>query len=99
MSGVSKKSLASWRDAHGFGILCIRSPLGERFVVVPSEDSASALQNLSALMDASESAFRSRLELANLSDAEIEEAVELAREWATTFEGSGNVFWDLPKPH
>src|SRR6266852_2176783 len=100
MSGASKKSLASWRDAHGFGILCIRSPLGERFVVVPSEDSASVLQDASALMDASESAFRSRLkQLANLSDAEIDEAVELAREWATTFEGSGKVFWDVPNSH
>lgn len=86
MSGVSKKSLASWRDAHGFGILCIRGPLGERFVVVPSEDSLSVLQDASAWMDTSESALRSRLKLAELSDAEIDEAVDLARAWATTFE-------------
>jgi len=47
-------------------------------------------------MDASESEFRSRLKQANLADAEIDEAVELAREWATTFEGSGQVLWHLP---
>jgi hypothetical protein len=94
MSGL-KTSLASWRAAHGFGILCIRSPLGERFVFVPSEDSLSVLQSSSTLTDLSESAFRSRLRQANLSDVEIDEAIELAREWATTFEGSGNVFWDV----
>jgi hypothetical protein len=33
MSGVLKKSLASWRDAHGFGILNVVWPEGERFFV------------------------------------------------------------------
>ena|SRR2546422_5171934 len=93
-----KRSLASWRDAHGFWILCIRSPLGERFVVAPSEDSLSVLQSSWTLMYLSESAFRSRLRQAHLSDVEIDDAIELAREWATTFEGSGNVFWDVPNP-
>lgn len=63
---------------------------------MPSEDSACVLQNISPWMDASESEFRSRLKQANLADAEIDEAVELAREWATTFEGSGQVLWHLP---
>jgi hypothetical protein len=90
-------SLASWRDAHGFGILCIRSGLGERFVIVPSEDSLSVLRP-STLTELAESEFRSRLKAANLSDAEINEAVDLCRDWATTFEGSGKVFWDASGP-
>jgi hypothetical protein len=88
------KSLASWRDAHGFGILCIRSPLGERFVVVPSEDPLSAWQESTDWTQFSESAFRAQLRDRKLSDVEADEAVQLAREWATTFEGSGNVLWN-----
>lgn len=93
-----KRSLASWLDAHGFGILCIRSPLGERFVISRPGEDLSVLQN-ATLTELSESAFRSRLEDENLSAAEIDEAVDLAREWATTFEGPGNVFWDAAGSH
>ena len=45
MSGVSRKSLASWPEMHGFGILCIVSPEGERFLVGPDESQVAAGAN------------------------------------------------------
>jgi hypothetical protein len=63
-------------------------------VVVPSEDPLSEWQRSTDWTQFSESAFRSQLRDRNLSDVEADEAVHLAREWATTFEGSGNVLWD-----
>jgi hypothetical protein len=94
MSGVLKKSLASWRDAYGFGILCILGPRGERFVVAPSSpDIPLAQTDISSLKGMSEPGLRTHLRQIGLSQAEIDEAVQLSREWATTTTGSGLVFW------
>jgi len=96
MSGALTKSLASWREVHGFGTLCILSPLGEHFVVVPSNEPLLALQGVPRL---SESELRAHLAEAGLSEADIDEAVQLSRDWATTFTGTkegGSVLWPLP---
>jgi hypothetical protein len=90
MSGVLKRSLASWADAHGFRILCILSPKGERFVVVPSSAHVPlALQGAPPWPGVSEVALRAHLAKAGMSSQDIDEAVELSREWATTISGSG----------
>jgi hypothetical protein len=96
MFGALTKSLASWREAHGFGILCILSPLGEHFVVVPSHDPLLALQDVPRL---SEAELRTHLAETGLSEADIDDAVQLSRDWATTFTGTkegGSVLWPLP---
>ena len=94
MSGVLKKSLASWRDAHGFSILCIHSPNGERFVVVPSSATVSpALQGAAPWPGMSEAALRAHLAETGLPSQDIDEAVQLSREWATTISGSGSALW------
>ena len=91
-----KRSQGSWRKAHGFGVLCIRSPLGEGFVVVPDDDALVTMQPPWPRM--SESELRAHLKGRGLTEAESTEAVELAREWATTFlpeDGSKGVLWPL----
>jgi hypothetical protein len=94
MFGALKKSLASWRDEHGFGILCILSPDGERFVVVPSPpDTPPALQGVPPWRGMSEADLRTHLTQTGLSAPDIEEAVQLSREWATTISGSGLALW------
>jgi hypothetical protein len=96
MSGVLKKSLASWCDAKGFGLLCILSPRGERFVVVPAApDIPVAQQEFSFLKNMSEPDLRTHLSQIGLSHADIDEAVQLSREWATTITGSGSVLWPI----
>ena len=96
MFGALKKSLASWRDEHGFGILCILSPDGERFVVVPSSsDTPLALQGVPPWRGMSEADLRAHLADIGLSSADLEEAVELSREWATTITGSGSALWPI----
>jgi hypothetical protein len=67
MAGVLKKSVASWGEAHGFVVLCLIAPEGERFVVVQPDQAM--------------------------------EAIDVAREWATTVTtepGSPPVLWKLP---
>lgn len=96
MSGALKKSLASWRDAHGFAILCILSPRGERFVVVPSTpDTPLALQGEPPWLGMSELELRDSLAERGLSSGDVDEAVQMAREWATTITGSGSALWPL----
>jgi hypothetical protein len=96
MSGVLKKSLASWRDAHGFSILCILNPDGERFVMVPSSaDAPDARQGAPPWPGMSEAALRAHLAKKGLSETDVDEAVELSREWATTITGSGSALWPL----
>ena len=48
-SGALSRSLASWKEAHGFGILCIITPLGEHFAVHPSGDAAAFAADQSRL--------------------------------------------------
>jgi hypothetical protein len=94
MLGALKRSLASWRDEHGFGILCILSPDGERFVVVPAPaDTPLPCQGVPPWRGMSEADLRTHLTQTGLSGFEIDEAVQLSREWATTISGSGLGLW------
>jgi hypothetical protein len=89
MCGALKKSLAAWREEHGFGLLCTMSPEGERFVVVHSALEPSHAPHgdlISRCM--SQEDLRTHLAETGLSDPEFDEAVQLAREWATTVSGS-----------
>jgi hypothetical protein len=96
MFGALKKSLASWSDEHGFGILCILSPDGERFVVVPSSsDTPLALQGVPPWRGMSETDLRVHLAGIGLSDADVDGALELSREWATTITVSGSALWPI----
>jgi hypothetical protein len=95
MFGALKKSLASWQDEHGFGILCILSPDGERFVVVPSSSGTPRAQGVPPWRGMSEADLRAHLAGIGLSNADVDGAVELSREWATTITGSGSALWPI----
>lgn len=96
MFGALKKSLASWSEEHGFAVLCILSPDGERFVVVPSSfDTPLARQGIPPWRGMSEADLRTHLSDIGLSNADVEGAIELSREWATTITGSGSVLWPI----
>lgn len=86
MSEVLKESLASWFDAHGFGVLCIQSSRGERFLVVPHDQTqiASVTAGETRLRAGSEAEARVQLEAAGFAAADIDDAIRLSREWATT---------------
>jgi hypothetical protein len=83
MSEALKKTLDSWRETHGFGIHCILSPGREYFIVVPS-DAPRTHHGVPAWPGLSELKLREHLAQTGLSETEIDEAVQLAREWATT---------------
>jgi hypothetical protein len=91
VSEVLKKSLASWREAHGFGILCIISPAGEHFVVAAQGAADHATPGLEAWAGMSEPQLREYLAERRFSDADSDDAIQLAREWATTITGSSVV--------
>ncbi len=95
MFGALKKSLASWQDEHGFGILCILSPDGERFVVVPSWSNTPRAHGVPSWRGMSEADLRAHLAGIGLSNADVDGAVELSREWATTTTGSGSALWPI----
>ncbi len=86
MSGVLTKSLASWRKAHGFGILDIVSPRGEFFFV--ETQPATDPFDLRAWVEMSEPQLRKYLADRGLSNSDADEAIQLSREWATTVTGS-----------
>ena len=91
MSGASKRSLASWREAHGFGILCIVSPEGEHFLVGPdkSQIAAGSVEcDPASWTGLSDAQLRQYLGENGLSAPDIEDAIQLSREWATTITGS-----------
>lgn len=91
MSGASRKTLASWREAHGFGILCIVSPEGEHFLVGPDESQAAAgsdQHGAASWTGLSDAQLRQYLAEKGLSGPETEDAIQLSREWATTVTGS-----------
>lgn len=82
------KPLADWSEAHGLTILCIRGPEGELFWVgpvhqsqVPTGVGEDPFHQWTA-MSASE--LRGHLRDGGLSEVQIDEGIELAREWATT---------------
>ena len=96
MFGALKKSLASWTEEHGFGILCIQGPDGERFLVVQSSsDSPVTHRGVPPCRAMSEADLRAHLAVVGLSHADVDEAVELSREWATTITGSGSALWPI----
>lgn len=86
MSGVLTKSLASWREAHGFGILDIISPRGEYFLVEAHAMTDPA--DFGAWAEMSEPQLREYLAERGLSDSDADEAIQLFREWATTITGT-----------
>ena len=86
MSGVLKTSLASWREAHGFGILNIIGPQGESFFV-ETRPAATGVSDTDAWADMTELQLRTFLAERGLSDADAEEAIRLSRQWATTVTG------------
>ena len=102
MSGVSRRSLASWREAHGFGILCVVGPEGERFHVGPDESQVAAGSNEhdpASWTGLSEAQLREYLvKKRGFSLDDTEDAIQLSREWATLITGS-SVFPGPPKPH
>jgi hypothetical protein len=79
-------SLAAWRASHGFGILDIIGPEGERFLV--ETRSAHDPSDMSAWETMSEHQVRAYLAERGFSDMAAEETIELSRQWATTVTGS-----------
>ncbi len=80
MSGLLKRSLASWREAHGFGILCIANPTEAHFLVeTPGHVRWAGM---------SEAQLRLQLAARGFSLAGTDDAVQLARAWATTVTGT-----------
>src|SRR5688572_9518859 len=99
MSGVLKKSLASWREEHGFGILCIVSPEGEHFLVGPDGDHVAgpeAERDPACWTGLSEPQLRQHLAERGFSPADTDDALQLSPEWATTITGT-SVFPTPPK--
>lgn len=102
MAGGSGKSLAAWREAHGFSILCVVGPEGERFLVGPNQSHVAAgadeysLDSWAGLTDAE---LRQHLVTEKgFSVQDAEDAISLSREWATMITGS-SVFPTPPKSH
>jgi hypothetical protein len=85
MAEPLKRSLASWREAHGFGVLDILGPRGESFWV-ETRPQADPLDT-DAWSEMSEPQVRAFLLKRGLSDSDAEEVIQLSREWATTVTG------------
>jgi hypothetical protein len=102
MSGVTSKSLASWREAHGFAILCVVGPEGERFFVGPDQShiaAGSIEHDPASWTGLSDAQLREYLvEEKGFSLHDVEDAIQLSREWATMISGS-SVFAAPAKPH
>lgn len=84
MSRILKTSLASWRAAHGFSILNVIDPRGEHFLVEMPIAAASTAANHLPWVEMSEPQLRTYLDEKGFSDAAIDDAIRLFREWATT---------------
>ena len=91
MSGVSRKSSPSWREAAtatGFGILCIKSEKGEWFTVsAVNEKKAATLADvgLRPFVMVSETELLEKLALTSMPEADAFAWIRLSRDWATTF--------------
>lgn len=91
MSGVSKKSLPSWREAAtatGFGVLCIKSEKGEWFTVsAVNEMKAPILASVGLRpgVMVSEVDLLTKLVLTQMHETDAHEWIRLSRDWATTF--------------
>ena len=93
-SGALSRSLASWTEAHGFGILCIISPLGEHFAVHPSGDAAAFAADPSRLESwahLSELQVKELFVQRGLPSEESDDWIRLARVWAKTITGAGDI--------
>ena len=86
MSGLLTRSLASWRAEHGFGILDIISPRGEYFLVETRASTDPA--DLRSWTWMSEPQLRQHLAERGLTESEADDAIQLSREWATTWTSS-----------
>ena len=90
MSGVSRKSLPSWREAAtatGFGILCIKSEKGEWFTVsLVNELKVAILADvgLRAGVMVPEAELRKKLALTSMPETDADAWIQLSRDWATT---------------
>jgi hypothetical protein len=91
MSGVSRKSLPSWREAAtatGFGILCIKSEKGEWFTVSAVNEMKVAILadvGLRPGLLVSEAELLEKLVLASMPETDAHAWIRLSRDWATTF--------------
>ena len=89
MSGVSKKSLPSWREAAtatGFGVLCINSEKREWFTVsLVSEVKAPILADagLRPGVMVSEAEMLKKLAITQMPEVDAHEWIRLSREWVT----------------
>ena len=84
MAFVVKQSLASWRREHGFGVLRAVDQDGEQFSVFPAGNDVPAHLRVGPWSGRSEQALRDHLRRAGRQDAEIEQAIQIARDWTTT---------------
>jgi hypothetical protein len=90
MSGVSRKSSPSWREAataNGFGVLCIKSEKGEWFTVsLVNEIKAPILADagLYPCVMVSEADLLKKLALTQMPEADAHTWIRLSRDWATT---------------
>ena len=91
MSGVSRKSLPSWREAAtatGFGILCINSEKGEWFTVSAVNEMKVAILADAGLRPGvmvSEAELLKKLALISMPETDADVWIQLSRDWATTF--------------
>ena len=78
---------ASWREAHGFSILCVNDERGEWFVVATSDSGRFADLNNCGLpvgVPFFEHELTAQLVGHGFCDEEAHAAINLAREWVTT---------------
>jgi hypothetical protein len=94
MSRVLNESLASWREAHGFGILNIISPGGDYFLVESRTSTDPA--DLQVWVTMSEPQVRQHLAERGFSDPDTDHAIRLSREWATTVTSTGSSVFAAP---
>jgi hypothetical protein len=88
MPGILKTSLASWREAHGFGILNLISPQGEVFLVEVSGPADEAQRGFGSWVGMSEFELRQHLAKGGFPASDIDDVIQLSRDWATTTTGS-----------
>ena len=78
---------ASWRDAHGFNILCVNDERGEWFVVATADSGRFVDLNNCGIpvgVPFFEPEMIAQLVAHGFSNDEARAAISLAREWVTT---------------
>ena len=84
MGFAMKQSLAGWRREHGFGVLRAVDSDGEVFSVLASGLEVPDHVRVQSWRGRSESALRQHLRACGRDEAEIDQAIQIAREWTTT---------------